>query len=421
MPTSEIRSDEAGPSPARSKRRGLRLLAGIVVLAGVAGGLIVYQPWTRLKASPSVASQTVPAGGRGGAAPVAVATATTATVPVIYQGLGTVTPLNTVTVRSRISGYLTRIAFTEGQDVRAGDLLAEIDCRSFEATAAQIEGELTQAQAQLENARLDLQRYQKLRAQDSIAKQNVDTQAATVHEYEGNVAATQGKLAAAKVDVSDCRITAPISGRVGLRKVDAGNYVTAGDSTGIAVVAQVQPIAVLFTLPEDQIALVASRLRSGAELPVTAYDRANVRPVADGRLTSIDNQIDTATGTVRLKAEFPNTDGLLFPNQFVNAHLRVDTLPDVVVVPSAAVQYGTPGSFVYKMQPDHTVALQVVETGISTDDRTVIVAGLSSGDTVVVDGVDRLRNGAAVSVRMVDGKPVGTEAGGQRRVERPAS
>ncbi len=419
-------ADGAPPRAVRPQRgkRLLRVIVGVAVLAGGAGALVTYQPWTRLSASPS--GDPGPGGPPGpgrhsGPSPVAVATAITASVPVIYQGLGTVTPLNTVTVRSRISGYLTRVTFTEGQAVKAGDLLAEIDCRTYEATATQIEGELKQAQAQLENARLDLQRYQKLRAQDSIAKQNVDTQAATVQEYEGAVAASQGKLDAAKVDVSDCRITAPISGRVGLRKVDAGNYVTAGDSTGIAVVTQLQPIAVLFTLPEDQIGLVASRMQSGASLPVTAYDRANLRPVADGHLASIDNQIDTSTGTVKLKAEFPNTDGLLFPNQFVNAHLKVDTLSDVVVVPSAAVQYGTPGSFVYKVQPDHTVALQVVQTGISDDERTVITAGLASGDVVVVDGVDRLRSGASVNVRMVDGKPVGTESAGKRRVERPAS
>lgn len=396
-----------GVRPRKPARRWLRILLGVVVIGGGAAALVHYQPWKLLHRPATTTA--VQRGMMGGPTPVAVATVTTADVPVVLNGLGTVTPLATVTIRSRISGYLTNVAFKEGQAVKKGDLLAEIDCRSYAAVLEQNQGDLAQIQAQLDNARIDLARYQKLRDQDSISKQNVDTQAASVREFEGSAKAAQGRVDAAQVDLGDCRITSPIDGRVGLRQVDAGNYVSAGDSTGIAVVTQVQPISVVFTLPEDKIGDVAAEVRAGQTLKVDAYDRTNSKMVAAGTLMTLDNVIDTATGTVKLRAEFPNTDETLFPNQFVNARLLVKTLHDAMVVPSAAVQIGTPGSFVYLVGADDTVSLRTVETGLTQNGETVITSGLAVGDRVVVDGVDRLRDKARVSVREIDGKPVGRE------------
>ena len=345
-------------------------------------------------------------GGRfsvSGPMPVIAATAEKGDIGIRLGGLGTVTPLATVTVRTQIAGQLTRIAFNEGQKVTKGDLLAEIDSRPYEAALRQMQGQLLRDQALLKNAQLDLARYRTLVAQDSIPRQQLDTQSALVGQYEGVVRTDQAMVDNAKLNLDYCTILAPVGGRVGLRLVDQGNYLQAGDATGIAVITQLQPITVVFTLPEDEVPPIMRRLRAGASLPVVALDRARSTALATGQLSTVDNQIDTSTGTVKLKAEFDNSDESLFPNQFVNVQLLVDTLHDATVIPNAAVLRGAPGTFVYMIKPDDSVAVQPVSLGPQDGDRVAIRSGLSPGDRVVVDGADRLKDGAKVSLRGGEG------------------
>lgn len=329
---------------------------------------------------------------------VAVASAAKGNIPITLTSLGTVTSLATVTVKSQISGYLTAIDFREGQIVKKGDVLVEVDRRPYEAALAQYQGQLERDQALLDNARLDLERYQKLIKQDSTSKQTVDTAAALVRQYEGTVHADQALVDTQKLNLSYCRIVSPVDGRVGLRQVDVGNYVTASDTNGIVVVTQIAPISVMFTLPEDSLRQVMKRLQAGAQLGVTAYDRTSTEKLAEGKLDTVDNLIDTTTGTVKLRAAFDNADGSLFPNQFVNVAMLVDTLSNVVTVPSAAVQTGTPGAYVYVVNADSTVSLRKVTTGASAAGRIAVLSGLADGDKVVVDGVDHLVDGAKVSI-----------------------
>jgi multidrug efflux system membrane fusion protein len=291
------------------------------------------------------------------------------------------------------------VAFKEGDGVRSGDLLAEIDPRPFQVQLTQAEGQMARDQALLDNARIDLGRYRVLYAQDSIAKQQVDTQESLVHQYEGAVKADQGQIDTAKLQLVYCRITAPIGGRVGLRLVDPGNMVHASDTTGLVVLTQLQPITVVFTIPEDSLPAVLAKLKAGSRLPVEAYDREQTHRLATGALLTVDNQIDPSTGTVKLKAVFPNAADELFPNQFVNARLLLDVERGVTVVPVAAVQRGTRGTFVYVVRPDQTVEARPVQGGVSQGDDISITAGLSPGEQVVVDGADRLREGSAVEVR----------------------
>lgn len=365
----------------------------LLVLIALAAILIWRQPW----------KSTVAGGPPGGGAPqsaqsVAVATAAKGDIPITLTSLGTVTSLATVTVKSQISGYLTEIPFREGQMVKKGDLLAQVDPRPYEALLAQYQGTLEKDQALLDNARLDLERYQRLIKQDSTSKQTVDTAAATVRQYEGTVRADQAQVDTQKLNLAYTRIVSPVDGRVGLRQVDVGNYVTASDTNGIVVVTQVQPISVLFTLPEDSLRQVLKRLQAGARLNVVAYDRSHTEKLADGVLDTVDNQIDTTTGTVKLRAAFDNADGSLFPNQFVNVTLLLDTLQGVITVPTTAVQTGTPGTFVYLANADNTVSLRKVTTGATADGRIAILSGLAESDRVVVDGTDRLSDGAKISI-----------------------
>ncbi len=337
-------------------------------------------------------------GPSSGPTPVRVAPVTVGDFPVYNKALGTVTATNTISVRSRVAGELVKVAFQEGQMVKAGDLLAVIDPRPYEIALQQAQGTLAQDQAQLKNAQMDLQRYKDLFAQDSIAKQTLDTAAAQVGQYQGTLLTDQANVNNAKLNLEFTQIRAPISGRVGLRQLDVGNLVAANDTTALAVITQVQPISVVFTLPETTLDPVLARVRSGATLPVEAWDRGDRNQQATGVLHSIDNQIDTTTGTLKFKAYFDNKDLALFPNQFVNVHLLSDTLRQVTLAPSAAVQFGTNGTFVYAMDGDNKVRIRTLKIGASDGNVTVIEQGLAKGDRVVLEGTDRLRDGSSVEV-----------------------
>ena len=336
--------------------------------------------------------------GGGGPQPVAVAAAKIGDVNVVQTALGTVTALKTVTVKPRVDGQLQSVNFTEGQAVKQGDVIAQIDPVPFQVALAQAEGQLARDNAQLNNARLDLERYRTLLKEDSIAAQQVDQQAAQVRQLEGTVKVDQAQVDNAKLQLSYTRIAAPVSGRTGLRQVDPGNMVRSSDANGVAVITQVDPITVLFTIPQDVLPRVMARLNAGEKPPVEAWDRDQKSVLARGRLITADNVIDVTTGTVKLKAEFPNGAGKLFPNQFVNVRMVIDTLKGVVTVPNAAVQRGAQGSVVYVVKEDSTASLRTVQVGPTEGQVTAITSGLNAGERVITDGVDRIREGAKVEV-----------------------
>jgi len=315
------------------------------------------------------------------------------------NALGTVTSLGTVTIRSQISGYLTRIAFKEGDEVKKGDLIAEIDSRPYEAALAQAKGQLARDEALLKGAQVDLTRYQNLAAQKAVPSQQLDTQVALVAQYKGTVEADRATVRSAEVNLQFCRILSPLDGRVGLRQVDQGNYVTPGDPNGIVVITQLHPISVLFTLPEDNLQAVARRLRDGAVLPVTAFDRGSVNKIAEGTLQTFDSQIDQTTGTIRLRALFSNDERTLFPNQFVNIRLLLDTHKGVTTISTSGVQRGVPGTFVYLINADDTVSVRPIQLGVTDRDRVEVKSGLAPGDRIVIDGADKLREGAKIVER----------------------
>jgi multidrug efflux system membrane fusion protein len=333
--------------------------------------------------------------GAGGPLAVGVAKVTTGDVPITVNALGTVTPLATVTVHPQINGPLIKVAFTEGQIVKAGDLLAQIDPRPFQAALDQAEGQLKRDQALLANAKVDLARYKTLLSQESISDQTYVTQLSTVAQDEATVAFDQAATESARLNLSYCRISSPVSGRVGLRQVDIGNLLQANSST-IVIVTQMQPMSVLFTVPEDSVATILDHLHRGEQLTVQAFDRSLTNQIATGTLSNSDNQIDTTTGTLKLRAMFDNSKLELFPNQFVNAHLILETLHDQIVVPGAALLNGSQGSYVYLVNTDNTVSMRPVTAGASAGDVVAIAKGLEAGQTVVVDGADQLRDGAKI-------------------------
>jgi len=345
--------------------------------------------------------------GQNGPVAVATATAVSGDIDVKIPALGTVTPLATVTVRTQISGVMQKIFFTEGQLVKQGATLAQIDPRPYEAAVQQNEGNLKRDQALLADAKLDLKRYEGLVKEDSIAEQQLDTQRALVDQYIGTIEADQGQLKTAQVNLIYTNITAPATGIVGLRQVDQGNYVTPGDANGIVLLNQLQPITVIFSVPEDNVSAIAKRLHAGATLTVEAFDRTNSSKIADGKLLTLDNSIDITTGTVKLRAEFDNADGTLFPNQFVNIWLLVETLRNQVIMPNSAVRRGAPNGvttdFVYVVNADRTVTVRPVTLGVVDGERVAVLKGLNVGEIVVTEGADRLRDGAQVS--LPDAKP----------------
>jgi multidrug efflux system membrane fusion protein len=392
---------------------GLTILAILLLVAG-----IVW--WTKQQGTPQETA------GRRAGGPMSVVAETVGKgdIGINLDGLGTVTSLATVTIRSQISGYLTRIVFKEGDEVKKGDLIAEIDSRPFEAALAQAKGQLARDEAMLKGAQVDLARYQGLAKQNAVPHQQLDTQVALVAQDEGTVEADRATVQAADVNLRYCHILSPLDGRVGLRQVDQGNYVTPGDATGIVVITQLQPISVLFTLPEDELQEIARRLRDGAVLPTAAYDRSGTNKLAGGSLQTFDSQIDPTTGTIKLRAQFSNEARTLYPNQFVNVRLLLDTHKDVTTMSTAGIQRGVPGTFVYLVNSDSTVSVRPVKLGTTDGDRVEVSSGLSPGDRIVIDGADKLREGAKIVIRpptgagdsAAPGKPTNSKAGdGNRR------
>ena len=385
---------ETRPAP---RSRGGYWLLTLLIAAGLAGGGWYLWNQHRTAQAPKVASA-----GRGAAPPqpVGFAIADKGDIRIVLNELGTVTSLDTVTVQTQIAGQLQEIGYKEGQVVKKGDFLAQIDPRPYIAALEQAQGTLAKDQGLLAQAQTNLKRYQTLGRQDSIAQQQLDDQRFLVQQYIGTVQTDQGVVDNAKLNLEYCHIVSPLDGQVGLRLVDLGNYVTPNTTTttGLVVIAQIQPISVVFAVPEDSLPDVIQRVRSGASLEVEAYDRANVRLLATGTLSALDSQISTTTGTLNLRAIFANPDEMLYPNQFVNARLLVNTMKDAVRVPVPAIQRGEPGTFVYLINPDNTVSVRVVKAGPIDGGFQAVLSGLNPGDKVVTDGTDRLKDGAAVTL-----------------------
>ncbi|SFI38007.1 membrane fusion protein, multidrug efflux system [Pseudomonas guineae] len=386
----------------RPRNLSRQWLIGLLALAALS--LLLWWFW------PSPAQ--TPEAGRGrfgdmGPVPVRVARVSQGDFPVELKALGTVTAYNTVNVRGRVDGQLVKLLFKDGQQVKAGELLAVIDPRPYEIALQQAQGALQERQAQLRNAELDLKRYRGLYDEDSIAKQTLDTQEALVNQYRGGLKSLQADVATARLNLDFTQVRAPISGRLGIRQADVGNLLSSGDALPLVVITQTLPIAVMFTLPEAELPAVVQQLRGGETLTVEAWDRSEKLKLAEGELESVDNLIDTATGTIKLKARFANAEELLFPNQFVNVRLRVKTLQEVTLMPSAALQFGATGTFAYVVDADDKVQLTPISIGASDGVVTVVEQGLKPGDRLVQEGTDRLRSGNKVEV--ISDKPAATE------------
>jgi multidrug efflux system membrane fusion protein len=412
QPLKSLKEAPAHEAPAVVKRKSRGRVAWVSILVLLVGAGVVW--WSR---QPITSQQS---GGGRNAAPMSIVPepVVKGDIGVNLNALGTVTSLATVTIRTQISGYLIRIDFKEGQDVKKGDVLAEIDSRPYEATLAQAKGQLARDEALLKGAQVDLTRYQGLAAQNAVPHQTLDTQVALVAQDQGTVEADRGQVKAAEVNLQYCKILSPLDGRVGLRQVDQGNYVTPGDTNGLVVITQLQPISVLFTLPEDNLQIVLKRMQDGATLPTTAYDRSGTNKIADGTLQTFDSQIDPTTGTIKARALFANEARVLYPNQFVNIRLLVDTHKDVTVMPAAGIQRGVPGTFVYLVNADSTVSVRKVVLGVTDGERVEVRSGLAPGDRIVVDGADKLRDGAKINVRSEAndaGAPGPAKSGGKKQ------
>ena len=402
-------SDQTASQPAgEAKSRGWLWVLIVIIVAALG-----YWYFRGPKASTEAQGPAAPAGsangGRPGAGafvvPVVVANAQRGDLPVYFNGLGTVTAFNTVTVHSRVDGQITKINFQEGQFVHQGDALLEIDARPYQVQLEQAEGQLAKDQAQLRDVQVNYERYQLLYKEGVIPKQQLDTQGAQVGQFEGSIKGDQGLIDSAKLQLVYSRITAPISGRIGLRLVDSGNIVHATDTNGLLVITQLQPIAVIFALPQDQLPQVAAKLQQKEQMVVDAYDRDDTSKIESGKLLTIDNQIDTTTGTYKLKAVFNNDKNLLFPNQFVNTHLLADVKRNLVIVPAAAIQRGPQGTYVYVVHNNNTAKIQTVTLAQTTANLVGLSAGLNPGDVVVVDGQDKLQDGSKVVTTMAPAVP----------------
>jgi multidrug efflux system membrane fusion protein len=400
-------------APERSSRSG-RLWVIVIVLACLVGvgAWIAHGRQTKAQLAKAPRSGAPGAGQPARPVPVVVTPVKTGDLNVYLTALGSVTPLNTVTVKSRVDGQLMRTHFTEGQAVQAGDLLAEIDPRPFQAQLVQAEGQLARDQANLMNARLDLERYRRLAQQEMIARQQLDTQQMVVNQAEAAMRVNAGAIEAIKLQLTYCRITAPITGRVGLRLVDPGNVIKAADPGGLVVITQLEPIALVFSVPEDNLQPILRRFRSGTPVPVDAYDREGKKKVASGTLAAIDNAIDPATGTVKLKASFANKDGALYPNQFVNARVMIDVLHDAFLAPQEAIQRGPQGAFVYVVSPEKVAQLKRVQLGATEAGTVAIKTGVETGDALVVDGAEKVQDGAKVEPRPRQAAAPGAGPGG---------
>jgi len=403
----ELRDASAAISPGSRVQQDVqknRWWLWVLIIAAVAVGIWFYRS-RNSQANSGAAGAPGSAAGANAAAfgmgpvPVVVATAQKGDLPVFFDGLGTVTAFNTVTVRSRVDGQIVKINFTEGQTVKQGDSLIEIDPRPYQVQLEQAEGQLAKDQAQLKDVQVDYERYKLLQKEGVIPQQQLDSQQALVGQSDGAIKADQAQIDSAKLQIFYSHITSPITGRVGLRLVDIGNMVHATDTNGLLVITQLQPIAVLFSLPQDQLPAVMGKMRSGVTLNVEAFDRDDINKIATGKLLTIDNQIDTTTGTYKLKSVFDNAKDELFPNQFVNVHLLVDTKKNVVIVPSTAVLRGAQGAYVFTVGADNTVKVKNVVVAQSTGTVSGISKGLDAGDSVVTDGQDKLQDGIKVEPR----------------------
>jgi multidrug efflux system membrane fusion protein len=398
-------SNSTLPGPGRLFERRSRWKWALGVLTVVVIAVAAYALLTKNGAAQSKSAKQALNNPAARVIPVIAVPARTGDISIFLNGLGTVTALNTVTVKSRVDGQLMSVPFHEGDVVRAGDLLAQIDPRPFQVQLDQMLGQRARDQALLRNSQVDLDRYRTLVQQDSIPKQQLDTQEALVRQYEAAIKIDDAQIENARLQLAYSRVTAPISGRLGLRLVDAGNMVHATDTSGLVVITQLQPITVVFTIPEDSIRSVMQKLRGGEKPVVEAWDRDQKNKIATGALLTIDNQIDVTTGTVKLKAVFGNEDRMLFPNQFVNARMLLDTKQGATIVPSVAIQRGSQGPFTYVVKPDQTVAMRPVTVGPTQGDDAAIESGLAPGDLVVVDGADKLRDGAKVEVQTAQAAP----------------
>jgi multidrug efflux system membrane fusion protein len=400
LPETEVRSAKAKPQAAPSKSRWW---LWVLVIGLIAIGIWYFRGLRAASQSADSATPGAASKGRGGAGagsfvvPVVVATAQRGDLPVYFSGLGTVTAFNTVTIRSRVDGQLISVAFKEGQFVHEGDLLAQIDPRPFQVQLAQALGQLAKDQALRRDAEANLERFKLLFKEGVIPQQQLDTQAALVGQFDGAIASDQSQIDSAKLQLTYSRITAPISGRIGLRLVDVGNIVHASDISGLLVITQLQPISVIFSLPQDQLPQVNAKLRAGVQLAVDAYDRDDTDKIAAGKLQTIDNQIDLTTGTYKLKSIFSNEDNALFPNQFVNVHLLVDTMRNLIIVPAAAIQRGPQGTYVYAAASDNTAKIRLVTIALTTGNSVGLSAGLNPGDVVIIDGQDKLQDGTKIN------------------------